>query len=270
MKLLFALVVTNDDAASAEKFLDFVRTYSGKRGHLLLAILSDVHDEMKARIRVSATLAFDVVHEMTVNPLADRNAPASAQSNNHFRQVARHVSESFHWPFLWLTSNCTPTSPQWRQRIVEQYENQPCLFFGNRMRWKPKGPDAKDVFFMARVGIYPPNTSSIMLSPADSPVPIEIASAATVIGRLGATKAFQQANIADEGDLLSVREDALLVSGDTNGLLRAQVVLKGEKPEPIRIQVDEQKPDPLIEKLTPALTLDTSRSITTRKNGARR
>jgi hypothetical protein len=221
MKLLFVLAVTNDDSANAEKFLDFIRALSGKRGHLLLAFMSDVHDEMKSRIRISATLAFDEVHEMVINPLADRNAPPSTQGNNQFRQVARHIADTFNWPFLWMTSQCTPTSPTWRELLATAYDGQPLPYFGNRMKWKPKNPpDSPEVFFMARVGIYPHDSSNSIMSPQESPIPIEMVSAKSVNPKLSHTKLFQQCKIESEGDLISVRDDAIFVAGDKHGLLR--------------------------------------------------
>lgn len=259
MKLLFALAVTNDDSDKVEKFLDFVRTISGRKGHLLLAFMSDVHDEMKARVRISAELSFEVVHEIAINPFADRSAPPTVQANSQFRQVAQHVANVFHWPFVWLEWHVTPKACEWRELLSEAYEAQPYGFFGSRMRIKPKTAEAKEIFFMGKVGIYPATANSLMLSPPDSPVPLEIASSNLVISRMGVTKLIQQANIASEGDLLSVRDDAILISGDRSGLLKAQQLDSAEELEHMRTRINETPPDPLI-----------SRLATNIQNGARR
>jgi hypothetical protein len=257
MKLLFALAITNEDAAASEKLLDYLRALSGKSGHLVLAMMSDVHDEMKSRIRISAELAFDSVHEVAINPLADRNASKATQFNSIFRQTALHISKSFHWPFMWIDSGCTPTRPDWKSELARLYEDQPRTYLGTRMRLKSKVESSPDLFFMAYVGIYPSNASQSMLIPVDSPTPLNIASAAQVMDRMTATKAIQQAMIATEGDLLSVRDDAVVVTGDRQGLLRAikawdqpnRYALQEEiqESEPVKIKV--ATPDPLVSRL---------------------
>jgi hypothetical protein len=244
MKLLFVITLTNDDAEAVEKLLDYIRAISGKQGRLVLGILSDVHEEMKSRVRISAGLAFDHVYEVPVNPLADRGALPTTKENNLFRQMARYLSENFHWPFLWLTSQCTPTAPDWRQMLSEAYENQPHSYFGNRMKIKPKvPPDAPEIFFMAKVGIYPSNASDQVTSPVDNPMPIEIASGRTINPRLGICKQIHQVNINGESDLISIREEALLVTGDKLGLLRAQVKAELAKPKVVHLETMEDRPD---------------------------
>ncbi len=264
MKLLIALAITSDNAAAAEKLIDYIRGLSGKRGHLVLAMMSNVHDENKARIRISAELAFDAVHEVGILPLADSMAPKSAQFNNVFNQVAKHIAKTFQWPFLWLDVNCTPAHPHWMTKLSDAYDAQPHPFFGSRMLMKLKGPEPKDLYFMAEVGIYPANAENTMIHQVASVTPINVENAARVLEKLGMTKMIQQANISSEGDLISVRDDAVLVTGDKAGLLRAQVmanaissskvimgpVFSDPDPEPVKVHV---APDPLIDRLTNGL-----------------
>lgn len=256
MKLIFALTVSNAEATNAERLLDFIHHRGGRHGDLLLGLYPDVHDEMKARIRISAALAFSTVHELEIRPLADPKSPPFALVNSAFQQVATHVGQSFKWPFLWLESDCTPTASNWRQKIHVAYDEQPYPFFGNRMKVKPAGEKAQEVFFMARVGVYPQNTSSLMV--ANTPIPFEIASSKTTQGRMGVTKLFQPIKINSDADLISVRDDAILVHGDRNGLLMKQISETpdtDEIPVPVKIEVARPKvldPIPVIGRPTRA------------------
>jgi len=259
MKLLFVITVTNEDAAAVEKLLDYIRTISGKGGHLVLAIMSNTHEEMKARVRISAQLAFDVIHEMALLPLADHTAPKSSQFNNIFRQVSQFISKGFNWPFLWLDSNCTPKASGWRELLWEAYDAQPRAFFGNKMMFKPMNKDASPIYFMDEVGIYPANAADQMGVPAESSVvPIKVVCSNLVLPKLCMTKLIQPMNLASEGDLLSVREDAYLVTGDKLGLLRNQIKEEANKPNIVKLERNPNpafivNPDPLVNRLANGL-----------------
>jgi len=255
MKLLFALAITNDNAAAAEKFLDYVRGYSGKQGHLVLGIVSNVHEEMKSRVRISAELAFDKVHEVALLPLADVSAQKTTKFNSLFSQIAAHINNCFTWPFLWLDAHCTPARPGWREQLFSAYSNQPYPYLGTRMKMKPMKPELPEIFFMAEVGIYPHNTSDAMFTQKGSNVPVHIESGARMIEKLGTTKIIQQGTIKTEGDLISVRDDAVLVCGDVAGLLRPVMMAEAaaqvepvEVSEPVKVNF-KQKPDPLVNRL---------------------
>lgn len=226
MKILFALAVTGADAPNAERLLDFIHHREPKCGDLLLGLYADVHDEVRARIRISAALAFANVHEIEIRPLADPKAPPFAITNSAFRQMATHIDLNTTWPFVWIEPDCTPAIKGWRQKLWESYESQPYPFFGNRMR-KPKGEKTPEIFFMARVAVYPKNTATLF--PDRPEMPFEIATTNVVMPRIGITKLIQSARINSEADLISVRDDAILVSGDKSGLLMKQI---SEMPDP--------------------------------------
>jgi len=238
MNLLTTIAVSNHDAVHAERLLDFIHHQSGRQGHLLLGIQSNVHDEMKSRIKISAGLAFHTVHEIELRPLADNAAPKTAQANNSFRQMAEYINQRVKWPWLWLEADCTPAIPDWRAKLAAAYHDQPMHYFGTRMKIKPKSGNSAEIFFMARVGIYPANAFTDLM-PSELFVPIEIASAKMIQPKLGTTKLFQAINIATEADLISVREDAILVHGDKHGYFLKSINLEEVKPEPVNITVTE-------------------------------
>jgi len=239
MKLLFTLAVSNHDSARAEKLLDFIHHHGGKLGHLVLGLLSDVHDEMKARLRISASLAFEVVHEVELRPLTDRQAPKSVQANNMFRQMAVHIQTVFAWPFLWMEADCTPTVKDWRERLWSAFDAQPMAFLGNKLRLKPKKDGDSELLFMGRVGIYPRDAHSKMMISSDNPVPVEILAGKYVLPQMAITKLIQLANIQSEGDLIKVRDDAILVHGDKKDFLLQQLCDAAPKAEPVKIHVTD-------------------------------
>lgn len=237
MKLLFAIAISNHDSALAEKLLDHIHHACGRKGTLLLAFHANLHDEMKSRLRISANLAFESVIEMAIRPLADINAPKVPQTNNVFRQVAEYVRGAFNWPFMWLEADCTPVVPDWREKIAATYFDQPFKFFGTQMKMNPRTENAPEIFFMARVGIYPPDVAGDLI-PSELFVPIEISSGKTIQPRMGKTKIFQNLNIKSDDDLISVRDDAILIHGDKGSFLLNS--LKEQEPiaEPVKIEVE--------------------------------
>lgn len=228
MMILIVVPVWQDNAAHAENLLDLIYKQSGRltRGHVLLAIAAGVHVEMRERLRISASLAFVGVHELEIRPLADAKLPKTAWVNSVFRQCAEHIKAIYHWPFLWLEPDTTPVRADWMVALERAYHSQPKGFFGTQM--KVMTPEGKPpVFFMARCGVYPPSAID------DYPVtefraPYELAVAPKVIPRLTATKLIQQLAIHTEADLDKVRDDAILVHGDKQGLLLRKIAALGD------------------------------------------
>lgn len=261
MKLLFVIPVCNHDAQQAEKLLDFIHHHCGRKGELLLAMHADTHAEMKARLRISAALAFDTVRELEIRRLAGQNQPKFAQTNNMFRQVATHLDATSKHPFLWLEADCTPTTHDWRERLWQAYDEQSYPFFGSRMRMKGKGETPQDIHFMARVGIYPANAvSRISL---EQNAPYEIASTQFQVA-MGQTKLIQQCTIKSESDLISVREDAILVHGDKERHLLKQVESRPNG-TPVAIKVTEGVESPRELTPVPELVAKLAKNVSTPK-----
>lgn len=272
MKLLFAIAISSHDAERAERLLDFIHHHSGRRGHLVLGLMSEVHDEMKARIRISASLAFEVVHEVALRPFGDRSAPRQQHCNNAFRQMAAHIQSTFSWPWMWLEADCSPMIVEWRLKLWEAYDSQPMEFFGNRMRINPKKEGESEFYFMARVGIYPRDAYTKMtLAGSDSNAPFEIASGKSVVARMTATKLIQHVTIKTDADLLKLRDDAILIHGDKANLLLDPAQLMGTPiPEPVKMNFQESVPIPAAEPDVGGTRVTQTMLRELLKNGARK
>ncbi len=232
--ILITIPVWQDNAAQAEQMLEFIFAQNDRaqiNGHCLLVMPPTVPDEMRARIKISAELAFSGVHMLDLRPLSDPVAPKWKCINNVFTQTADHISKSFRWPFLWFEPDTVPTAKGWLPRLVMAYGQQPKTYMGPMLKIATAGkPDA---FIMARCAVYPVN--AIQHSPI-ADVPYEVASAVNVLPKLTTTKIIQHTLILNEDDLAKVRPDAVLVHGDKQGFLRRQleVSLKPvEKPDEI-------------------------------------
>lgn len=220
MNLLVALPIWADNCAQAEQLLDYIFQLSARRasGHVLLALGTDVHGEMRERLKISAGLAFAGVHEIEIRPLADKSLPKWSHIRSVFQQVATEIESNFKWPFLWMEPDCVPVRRHWLQDIERAYDLQPRPYFGTRMRVDNAASPDKSTFFMARVGIYP---NQIPRPEAGLPtnLPIEFQLARNIMPKFTATKLIQQTMILLGEDLVKVRADAGLVHGDKQGIL---------------------------------------------------
>jgi hypothetical protein len=217
--IIIALAYHQENAPQCEKLLDFIYKLNDRRqtGHIVLANDSAVHAENKNRIKISAELAFEGVHQLDIRPLADINANKILRVNNAFRQVAQFIEDGFHWPFLWLEPDCTPVDKEWFAKLCFEYVTQPRSYMGSRMRVAVKEGDGQ--MFMARTSIYPANTASQLPKGVDIKAPFEIMSGPVVVPKMAITKKIQQLVIKSQDDISKVRPDAILVHGDKNQIL---------------------------------------------------
>ena len=218
MKVLIALGFCADNAAQAERLLDYIHHSStGLHNAILLAAAADVHGELRERIKISASLAFKRVYEIELNPMADPQSAKFMQVNNAFRQASEYISNNFTWPFLWLEPDCVPVYGGALMDLAKQYEEQPKGYFGTQMKVLNEAKEER--FFMARVGFYPNNAHAQIFTPDIQRGPFEIAAGDVIHPKMTATKAIQQTSILIEQDMSKVRPDALLVHGDKQGIL---------------------------------------------------
>lgn len=252
-----------DNAAMLEQNLDFIFAQNDRqqiKAHILLVNHPKVDAEMRARVKISAELAFEGVHELELRPLSDERAAKWKEINNSFTQAATHISKAFRWPFFWMEPDTIPTKVGWFSRLVLEYGSQPKHYFGSRM--KIETPGKPDAFIMARNSVYPVN-AILDITPQEAP--FEISSAANVIPKFTMSKLIQQTVINGDTDLAKVREDAILVHGDKNGVLRRKLekemttiyafgsppkdgfILHKREPESIALLPDltNQKPEPV-------------------------
>lgn len=219
--ILITIPVWNDNAAQCEQMLDFIFAQNDRaqiNGHCLLVMPPTVPDEMRARIKISAELAFAGVHMLDLRPLVDPVAPKWKCINNVFTQTATHIAKSFRWPFLWFEPDTVPTVRGWLPKLVAAYGQQPKAYMGPMLKIATAGkPDA---FIMARCAVYSPN--AIHDAPP-SEAPYEVSSAINVLPKLSTTKIIQHTYLVNEDDLARVRPDAVIFHGDKNGFLRRQL-----------------------------------------------
>lgn len=215
--ILITIPFWQDNAAQTEQLLEFIFAQNDRAqiaGHVLLVNAPAVDKELVERIKISAELAFRGVHQLELRALVDDRAPKWRNINNAFTQTATHIAKGFRWPFLWLEPDCVPLRRGWHSRLVLEYGSQPKAYLGSRM--KVEAPGKPDMFLMARNGIYPPNAITD-IPPADAP--FEIAGAVNIFPKFTVSKSIQQTSIVNEGDIVKVREDAIICHGDKNGFL---------------------------------------------------
>lgn len=239
MNLLVTIPIWTDNAARTEQLLDFMgQLDSTPKGHVLLGLHSGVHEEMRERIKISAELVFEGVHILEIRPLANPMSPKPQHINKTFNQVATAVRSNFKWPFLWLEPDCTPLTQGWLAKLTAAYETQPKPFMGNRMKIAGD-KDKPEYFFMSRVGIYPNNAVEIIFDD-ERPTFFEIAIGQSVIPKLAPTKLLQPLQVLLPEDLGKIREDAILLHGDKNGIVLSSVQDK-LKPKPAVMQSSEPR-----------------------------
>lgn len=251
--LLITIPICGDNAVQAERLLDFIHTGSPRKsGHVVLAFARDVSPEMRERIRMSAEMGFNTQYEFELKPVADPLLPKVARINNAFQQTALFIERHFRWPFLWLEPDNVPLHASVFSDLAEAYENQPRLFFGNRMK---AVIGTQEIFFMARNSIYPADAIKLM-GTSNVQAAFEIAAGAVVEPKMTRSMLFQQLIINAPEDLANIRPDAVLIHGDKRGILLEKLIAErvpawdGNKPvlsdPPYEVAI-EPSPEPTTE-----------------------
>lgn len=211
-KLLIVLAVSANDGPLAERLLDFIHKLNGKKqvGHLLIVANSDLHAELRTRIRITAELAFESVTETIAPAVAKENAHHKVrQMNNLFRHAAQTVQTHFRWPWFWLEPDCVPVKTDWLERLASAYESQPKKYVGLVSGEKP---------FMARCGVYYPAASYEVDKLCLTDVPFPVATADKVVPSATRSDLIQYLKIESVEDLAKISEKAVVVHGDKAGV----------------------------------------------------
>lgn len=224
-RLLIATSACADDSPLLEKCLDWIYFLNGKqpKGHLLLCFAQDVHAEFRARLKISAELAFEGVSEIS---LARQGNPQNKveQTNLAFRQVAQHIQSHYRFPWLWLEPDCVPLKQGWAETLANAYDSQPKRFCG------PLLGSAQKILGMARVGIYNSAAFSELAGFCNDPnVGYEFVAGEYVVPRCTKTKLIQSFQVTDDQSLQKIRPDAVLLHGDKWGKVIAK--LRRELPQ---------------------------------------
>jgi hypothetical protein len=212
-KLLIILPCCANDGVLAERLLDHCYKIHGKKqvGHLLIVANPDLHQEQRAKLRVTAEMAFESVTE-TVAPAVPKQVANSKfhQLNNLFRHAALTAQTNFRWPWFWLEPDCAITSPTWIAQIATDYDAQPKKYMG--LISKAEKP------FMARCGVYYPVASYELDKLCQGDAPFPLATSEKVIPSASHTDLVQYLAIETPEDLAKISAKAVVVHGDKLGL----------------------------------------------------
>jgi hypothetical protein len=227
--LLIVIPLTTDDAWRAEALCDWIYQVGGKRaeGHCLLAPSSDVHGELKTKVRLAAEMAFVGVETFDVQPCGGESK--ADRVNGLFRQVASHISGAYRFPFLWLEPDCVPLRKGWIKALADAYANQPKRYMGSHLALQPKDSSGKHTI-LARTSIYPATAIRDLDGYCQSNVPFERLAAPTTVPRSSKTKLIQQIAFTEDTSPEKVRDDAVLLHHDKTGALIEMLRVKTSPP----------------------------------------
>ena len=210
MKLLMVLPYCASDAPQAERLCDWCFELNGRRasGNILLVAASDVHEEMRVKVKLAAEVAFETVDVLVAQPIAD--AMKTVKINRTFQQGAEAVAKHFQWPFLWLEPDCVPLKYGWLGDIGKAYEHQPKRYLAPHL----KLDSASETVFMGRVGVYPNSVAGEIGQFTANTINFERAGGETLLARSTKTRLIQMTTYES---VSKIREDALLLHSDKTG-----------------------------------------------------
>lgn len=210
-RLSVVIPFTTENATMAERMCDWIFHFSGQHGHAILVADPMVHEELKAKVKIAAEVAFSNVDLISASSARTPSQPAPHYwVNRMFIAAAEHVAKNCKWPFLWLEPECVPCTPEWMDMISEVYESQPKRYLGTHMM-------SGDVRFLSRVSVYPVSSINDFNSLGESDGPFEVSRPNLVLQKSGRTKLFQYINRDSDFDLSSVKPGTCVLVGDISG-----------------------------------------------------
>lgn len=207
MRLITVLPFCAADAARAERLCDLIYWLSkSPAGHALLVAASDVHPEMRAKVRLAAEVAFESVdlHE----PLM------TATTNKLFGQAMKHARQNYTWPWLWLEPDAVVLRQSWREELLEAYVGQPRRYMGPHIK-------SGEQVFLSRVAIYPTQGANDLQQFVDGAAPFDRAAGELMVKRSTKSRLIQHALYSDK---TVIREDAVVLHSDKTGALVEQLI----------------------------------------------
>lgn len=214
-KLLIVIPFSTDNAALAERLVDWIYQLAGReqQDHCLLVCDQQVNDELRKKVKVAAEVTF-LTSEMVVAQVGQipRQIPGSFWTDLMLKTVAEHIKAGYKWPWLFLEPECAPTRATWIEEVIDAYEAQPKQYLGLHMK-------IGDTMFLNRVAVYSPNAADDLKIDELGANPIEINSGDTTIPKATKTRVLQYLIIESEEDVGKVRDDAAIVVGDASGIL---------------------------------------------------
>lgn len=205
MNLLTVIPFRINDAPQAERLCDFMFHQNNRKQLPAVLLVTDpgVHGEMREKIKLAATVAFEQV-QMIVSPAvtAPTNREAIAQ---RFEAAARYVSTHYRWPWVWFEPDAVPLVRNWQKAIIRAFDEQPYLACAAHLNVKRED---KTEVIPSRVGVYSP---SIIALPKD-------------VSNVGHTKAFQHLFFEADTPLEKIRLDAFVMHPDKGGHLILKLI----------------------------------------------
>jgi hypothetical protein len=221
MKLLTVIPCCKNDAARAEQLIDMIFQLEDRqaKGHCLLVCSPDVHPEMRAKLKISASLAFESVE--LFDQIEIITLTKHEQCIEMLRQTAKHIFNNYTWPWLWLEPDCLPLVPGWLDKLASTYENQPRRYMGLKMQ-------SSGITFLSRLAIYPYNA----LVDIEQAVAVGTPLDQITVNKSLNCRMFQWLAVNELSDSEKVRPDAVLLHHDKRGVLLDWVINKAA-PKPV-------------------------------------
>jgi hypothetical protein len=216
--LLIVIPFHAGDAAQAEYLCDYIYALHGHKpiGHALLVADDTVHEEMRAKVKIAAEVAFETV-DLMVSPPFDRIGKPE-RINRLFNFTAATIAAGYRLPWFWLEPDCVPLTKTWLVDLSMSYHSQPKRYLGAHLKTKTK--DDKEVILLSRIACYPPNAHA-ELEPycGNTNVTFNLVAAKTLVDRSNKTKLIQHFSYNHETDQDKIRPDAALLHSDKAGSL---------------------------------------------------
>lgn len=206
-QILICIPFCKADSEACERLLDWIFELNGRKsnGYCLLAAANDVHPEVREKIKVSASLAFDHYDMIACGP--NTSDKKNEQINFMFRSVAQFVGQSYRLPFYWMESDTTPLARDWIKQLAASYWSQPKRYCGSVMK-------QGSTFAPFRGIIYPADCHNELAPFCNNTGVYNHNAAHIIMPRLTKTRVVAEINIASPADYAKVPQHAALVHSD--------------------------------------------------------
>lgn len=147
--LLVVLPYCQRDYKLAESLLDWSASLGRNIGHhCLLVADSSVGKSERTALAESAKKSFDGAATMIV-----MTRPVGFAPNFMFLDAARHVSQCYKIPWLWLEPDCVPLCPEWTRSLADGYAGCPKRYMGQFV--DGNGTNGVPKLSLSGVSVYP-------------------------------------------------------------------------------------------------------------------
>lgn len=220
MNLITVIPCHSKDAVRSEKLLDLMLYLQDKQpdGYGILALSPDVPQEMRDKLRITAELVFTSVEVFNVPELPkveDQKETKTMFVEAMFEAVARRISKAYKEPWIWVEPDTTPVSRNWKRDLACALDQSPKRYLGGHLA-------VRDAKFLSYLSINPPDCLRDLQESWSSNIPFRF----YALDLSAKTPLVQNTSIKSPDDTSKVREDAVLVHGDKDGLLIPWVIEK--------------------------------------------